>query len=350
MVLHYVNGSIPSFRVQILLHHLGLDVEHRRLYVMSDPRPTKTAEFLSDVNSRGEAPVLEIFDENEDDSSDDSSKTGASESGESRSFKLRESLAILEFLHEERLAVEKGNAGLQLTNSDSTSTAAADPNRNFLHAYARTRQILHESERMRFLIKVLSKFYKPEFQRLVRTRNQRDDPAYVNAVAEVRAGLTAIVSELRIWEEEHLVWLPAAGAAAREPNGDPETNLSISAVSFLGGSRELTIADCAFFPILAFLKQRGFPLQSTIVTPAAAAASSSSSTSTSQTQYLNPQFPKLAAYFAKMAQLRAVRRASPFNWNVWDAEVAPGANCWKMATDLIAVEDGAGRGGGNLKQ
>src|SRR6478735_6567748 len=55
--LHYVNGSISSWRVLLALHEKGLPFEGQRMHVMRTPRPTREPEFLA-MNPRGKAPVL----------------------------------------------------------------------------------------------------------------------------------------------------------------------------------------------------------------------------------------------------------------------------------------------------
>ncbi|CAF0886763.1 unnamed protein product [Didymodactylos carnosus] len=56
-VLYFVNGSIPSWRVMMVLHEKGIDFEAKRLKVMSTPKETKSIEFLT-INPRGLTPTL----------------------------------------------------------------------------------------------------------------------------------------------------------------------------------------------------------------------------------------------------------------------------------------------------
>ncbi|KAH7905723.1 Isochorismatase-like protein [Hygrophoropsis aurantiaca] len=55
--LYYVNGSIPSWRVQIALSEKGVEVSQVRLKVMTHPKPTRLPAFLA-LNPRGKTPVF----------------------------------------------------------------------------------------------------------------------------------------------------------------------------------------------------------------------------------------------------------------------------------------------------
>ena len=55
--LYYVNGSIPSWRVMLLLRELGVDASLRRLRVMVTPKETQSPEFLA-INPKGGTPTL----------------------------------------------------------------------------------------------------------------------------------------------------------------------------------------------------------------------------------------------------------------------------------------------------
>lgn len=57
MKLYWASGSIPSWRVKIVLEEKGLDYESQRLRVMSQPKETKSPEFLA-INPRGLTPTL----------------------------------------------------------------------------------------------------------------------------------------------------------------------------------------------------------------------------------------------------------------------------------------------------
>ncbi|KAF9076452.1 Isochorismatase-like protein [Rhodocollybia butyracea] len=55
--LYYVNGSIPSWRVMLLLSEKHIAYNPRRLLVMSDPKETRLPEFTA-INPRGKTPTL----------------------------------------------------------------------------------------------------------------------------------------------------------------------------------------------------------------------------------------------------------------------------------------------------
>ncbi|KAJ7582627.1 Isochorismatase-like protein [Mycena floridula] len=56
-VLYYVNGSIPSWRVQIALNEKKIAVHQIRMKVMTQPKPTRLPAFL-EQNHRGKTPVF----------------------------------------------------------------------------------------------------------------------------------------------------------------------------------------------------------------------------------------------------------------------------------------------------
>ena len=57
MKLYWASGSIPSWRVMIVLEEKGIEYEGQRLRVMSQPKETKSPEFLA-INPRGLTPTL----------------------------------------------------------------------------------------------------------------------------------------------------------------------------------------------------------------------------------------------------------------------------------------------------
>lgn len=60
-MLYYVNGSIPSWRVMLLMRELGVDATLRRLRVMVTPKETQSPEFLA-INPKGGTPTLVDID------------------------------------------------------------------------------------------------------------------------------------------------------------------------------------------------------------------------------------------------------------------------------------------------
>eukprot|EP01059_Diplonema_ambulator_P004572 TRINITY_DN14292_c0_g1_i5.p1 TRINITY_DN14292_c0_g1~~TRINITY_DN14292_c0_g1_i5.p1 ORF type:complete len:434 (+),score=109.16 TRINITY_DN14292_c0_g1_i5:56-1303(+) len=85
--LYYVNGSVPSIRVQMALHEYNISHRAHRLKVMATPKPTRSPEFL-EINHRGLTPVF-------------------AEQG----VNMRESLAILTYLgYTQRALIIPGGA------------------------------------------------------------------------------------------------------------------------------------------------------------------------------------------------------------------------------------------------
>ncbi|KAJ7116422.1 Isochorismatase-like protein [Mycena epipterygia] len=56
-ILYYVNGSIPSWRVHMALYEKGISFTGIRLRVMTDPKETRSSAFL-ELNHRGKTPVF----------------------------------------------------------------------------------------------------------------------------------------------------------------------------------------------------------------------------------------------------------------------------------------------------
>ena len=141
MLLHYVNGSIPSIRVQLALYHSNVHHKTHRLRVMSVPKPTREPDFLA-INPRGQTPVLSEGD-----------------------IDVRESLAILQYLDATR----------------RTALLPTDP-----PVLARALAYAQESERLRLRLDGIETFYE-------------------TPLAAERAGVLsdvrAIVEELKVWDE-----------------------------------------------------------------------------------------------------------------------------------------------------
>ncbi|CAD7933077.1 unnamed protein product [Amoebophrya sp. A25] len=319
--LHYVNGSIPSYRVQILLNYLDIAHTTNRLCVMSHPRPTKTKEFLENVNARGEGPVLEV-----------------QTTSTTKKYQVRESLALLEFITDLLFVdhdVEQPSPVVDVLGETA-----------FDKAYIR--QMMQESERLRFLIKPLSQLYKPEFRKKICNLNREPEEVRSAASMELIGAMDKILEELKFWEDNHLVGATStSGCGDRDEDDHAET--TEAPLRFLGGFSNLTLADCAFFPILAFLVQRGFPLVQRFGTTSTKEETETQivemkkekgniSDSAADQDLLDAHhvnFPKLRAYFQHMSRYNAVRRATPFNWRIWDFEyVQPGANLWQQAKEI----------------
>eukprot|EP01064_Diplonema_japonicum_P031492 TRINITY_DN5661_c0_g5_i1.p1 TRINITY_DN5661_c0_g5~~TRINITY_DN5661_c0_g5_i1.p1 ORF type:complete len:835 (+),score=208.17 TRINITY_DN5661_c0_g5_i1:69-2573(+) len=223
--LYYVNGSVPSFRVQMALHEHSVAHKAHRMRVMSTPKPTRTPEFLA-INPRGQTPVL--------------AKNGVN---------MRESLAILTYLgHTHEALIIPGDAEWA----------------------SRCLALAQESEKLRLNLDCLEAFYK----------EVKPDQA-----GAILADLCALVKEFKVWDEY------AKGGG------------------FLCGTPSLNIADCAFFPILAFCVRRGMVIA-------------------------DLELQNLEKYWQKMVGLSSVRRSTPSGWDTWDPTERAGNNVWAKAITL----------------
>ena len=106
-----------------------------------------------------------------------------------------------------------------------------------------------------------------------------------------------------------------AGAGAGAGAGSDATTGSGGAhTSFLAGTTSITAADCAMFPVLAWLQRHGMVLRH--------------------------YFPALGRYFTLMANQSAVRRSTPVGWDTWSLDEKPGFNLWnKGAQVAVGVHD-----------
>lgn len=182
-LLYLVNGSIPSWRVQLALHEKGLAYTPRRLRVMREPRETRSAELLA-LNPRGQTPVLVEPD----------------------GVVINESLAILTYL--------------ELRYPDPPLL----PPRDDARALARTLAFTQEAETTACVYDPLEVFFHEKPEGL--SREQR---------ASVVEALVGLERDLALWEAR------AAGGG-------------------LIATEAFSLADCAFYPVLSYMKRRGLSL------------------------------------------------------------------------------------------
>eukprot|EP01084_Bolivina_argentea_P094526 169931_1 len=123
--------------------------------------------------------------------------------------------------------------------------------------------LMQESERLRLILKPVSKFYDREFLQLIENEDE-------TAINDTINGFEKIEYELMFFEKNY---------------GPKKYN------EFIGGFNVVTMADFSFYPILHFLIQRGMPIDCK-----------------------NTKYPKLKMYFNKMKDILFVEKASPFNW------------------------------------
>ncbi|OJD16616.1 hypothetical protein ACJ73_08871, partial [Blastomyces percursus] len=263
--LYYVNGSIPSWRVQIALHHKQLRTNAVRMYVMRTPKPTRSPAFLA-INPRGKTPVFVDTDP-----------------ARTRTY---ESLAILLYLEEYYPGTAPAkSAGCNYSNaSPSPSPPAAPllPPRNLRQKRAQVLCLMQESENLHSAYDALEDAYwaaKKEAEQAADTSSPSVDPRppggsasakFEDFITNQRPLLIQVIhAELALWE----IHITAAHAAGTR---------------FLAATQTLSLADCAFYPILAYMVHRGFVFPE--------------------------RFKGLERYYGDMTGLECVHGARPEGW------------------------------------
>ncbi|PGG98173.1 hypothetical protein GX51_06961 [Blastomyces parvus] len=254
--LYYVNGSIPSWRVQIALHHKQLPTNDVRMYVMRTPKPTRSPAFLA-INPRGKTPVFVDKDP-----------------ARTRTY---ESLAILLYL-EEYYPGTASSASAGCNSNPSSPTTPLLPPRDDRQKRARVLCLMQESENLHSAYDALEDAYWA-----AKTPEQAADPSPPKATKPTPTSskledfltnqrpmlIQAIHAELALWEM-HITAAHAAGSR------------------FLAGTDTLSLADCAFYPILSYMVHRGFDF--------------------------TERFKGLERYYGDMTGLECVQRARPEGW------------------------------------
>ncbi|OJD14674.1 hypothetical protein AJ78_04998 [Emergomyces pasteurianus Ep9510] len=257
--LYYVNGSIPSWRVQLALHHKEIPTNDIRMYVMRSPKPTRTPAFLA-INPRGKTPV---FVDN------DPART-----------RTYESLAILLYVEEyyPSAAAAPAAATSMGCNRDADaglkhSPSPLLPQREQCQKRAQILCLMQESENLHSTYDALDDAYWD-----AKTEHHADDNSTPTptsarferfATCERPKFIQAIHDELAFWET-HVTTAHAAGKR------------------FLAGTDDLSLADCAFYPILAYMVHRGF--------------------------VFTERFQGLEQYYWDVTGLVCVKRARPEGW------------------------------------
>lgn len=199
--LYYVNGSIPSWRVQMLLYEFNVPFTQTRLKVMSKPKETRVASFL-ELNPRGLTPVLSV----------------------NASLHVNESLAILQYV---------------------TGT--------LLYGGVPTALVMSKMQESESLIQA----FEPLESALYEVNHQ---------VLSLKAMYVTLCIELRFWETR--------AAQTR----------------YIADDHHISLADFAFYPILAYIQHRGFELA-------------------------DMGFPFLHQYTAMMSVRPSAQKAVPFGWH-----------------------------------
>ncbi|UJR36921.1 hypothetical protein I4U23_029633 [Adineta vaga] len=178
-VLYLVNGSIPSWRVMMALYEKNIDFESKRLKVMSNPKETKSAEFLA-INPRGLTPTFV-------------DKDGSI---------IAESLAILHYLEE---------------------------------YYPKTPSLLPIDKKQH--IQVLQRIQ--ESQNLVDIYEPLEDIVFKTPKHEQSLRKDSIMKTLDMIDQELAFW-----------------EMYLTKSIFIACD-QFTLADCAFYPVMAYLIHRG---------------------------------------------------------------------------------------------
>lgn len=272
-VLYVVNGSIPSFRVLIALYELDAAFATRRMRVMQRPRPTRLPDFLS-LNPRGMTPVLV--------------HAGASQQDGTPPIAARESLQLLYYIDKWFRGAAANARGCRSSAPPLVPEAPANA--------ARAAALAQESEVTRLLLDGIEELF--DSGNLAATS--------VSAATAAVESQAKVLKELAVWEDYAAAASIAAGA---------------DAPFYIAGTDALSVADCAMFPVLAWLVRHGFPL---LTGPG------------------SRKFPNLARYFNHMKSLPSVRRSVPVGWDTVDESEDAGFNlvgkCVGLARRLRDVD------------
>ncbi|KAG6830654.1 hypothetical protein H0H92_015551 [Tricholoma furcatifolium] len=206
--LFYVNGSIPSWRVMMALHEKRIKFRRTRLLVMSNPKETRLPDFLQ-LNHRGKTPVFvdisPIVPNNTSADPANNIDTTSHPSSDDVQVIINESLAILHYIE---------------AHHDPTRPLLPPLSNRAAHACALAR--IQETENLRLIYDALE--------------DAHFDAEHAGGkleAAERERLIASIEHELDYWETY----------AAK--------------TTFIAGD-EFGLADCAFFPIVAYIVHRGF--------------------------------------------------------------------------------------------
>ncbi|OAT09370.1 hypothetical protein BDBG_05163 [Blastomyces gilchristii SLH14081] len=261
---YYVNGSIPSWRVQIALHHKQLRTNDVRMYVMRTPKPTRSPAFLA-INPRGKAPVFVDTDP---------ART-----------RTCESLAILLYLEEYYPGTALAtSAGCYNNDNPSPSPSAPPllPPRDHRQKRARVLCLMQESENLHSAYDALEDAYWAD-----KKTEQADGPSSPSLAT--RPIVPSASAKFRRLHNQ-----PASSTHPSHPRRTGALGDAISppahaaGTRFLAGTHTLSLADCALYPILAYMVHRGF--------------------------VFTERFEGLERYYGDMTRLECVQRARPEGW------------------------------------
>ena len=224
--LYYVNGSIPSWRVMIALNEKGIPFDAIRMRVMTRPKPTRTPEFLN-LNERGKTPVFIDY------ALPSNSGDGNSILDRTRTI-VNESIAILQYIEDYYPAEQP----------------LLPPLRDRV-LRAEVLSLIQESENIHWIYDDLEDaFFEAKSGDTENSRVKR----WTEFVENIRPELIRKVEEeLQHWE----VYLGGT-IDGQQGGGLRAVRRAQRTGPFLAGTEYMTLADCAFYPILAYMEHRGF--------------------------------------------------------------------------------------------
>ncbi|KIK69211.1 hypothetical protein GYMLUDRAFT_35279 [Collybiopsis luxurians FD-317 M1] len=298
--LYVVNGSIPSWRCQLVLWELGnirnhlpgvntsyqklaashvdcLSFQTKRLRIMNGAPETRSAFFTEYLNHRGQAPVLVVWPRQQQ---EDSVPSNGVQSQPSRPLQLiAESQAICHYLTNPMLHPK--DTLLQEAAQHALTAGWFQRDIDLARAY--------------------------ESNRIIPLIDDLEDAIFKNKpsvdVQEIRRIL--LQKEMPIWE----MYLRC------ENENSPQFR-------YLGGQTTFTFADCFFYPILAFLVKRGFPISAKLAIRSSPRNNATKVTAeaTSEDAEEDHQWPWLRKYYAKCVIERiSCQRSMPIGWSAWRA-------------------------------
>jgi glutathione S-transferase/nicotinamidase-related amidase len=290
--LYYVNGSIPSWRVMIALHEKGIDFQGIRMRVMSVPKPTRQPDFLY-LNPRGKTPVFIDYSVPTDEALASDSDADAVEDvvnmrdltcARSRTV-INESLAVLRYLEDYY-----------------PSNKPLLPPLRQRALRAKVLALIQESENLHYTYDELEDAY---WDAKNGAAEKKDPSIYTQFAEHVRPGLVqAVHRELEEWEKylDFSLYMAERGQQQQTSRvvrrGGLRSRLRPlhdGNGGFLAGTTYMTLADCAFYPLLAYMIHRGLRIDEL-------------------DEHGKKKWPAVAAYVEVMKGVESVAKSVPEGW------------------------------------
>ena len=261
--LYYVNGSIPSWRVIIALNEKGIPFNAFRMRVMTRPKPTRTPRFLN-LNERGKTPVFIDY------ALPAGSGYGNGVSDGARTI-VNESLAVLQYIE------DYYPSGQHLLPPLSDRALRAE-----------VFSLIQESENIHWIYDDLEDaFFEAKSSDAEENRVERWSDFVENVRPEM---VKKVEGEIQHWE----VYLRGT-LEGEQGTGLRAVRRARRTGPFLAGTEYMTLADCAFYPIMAYMEHRGFRADRVDETG-------------------TKKWPALEGYMRFMEGLQSVRMAVPEGW------------------------------------